>query len=212
MHNKNRSSFQGLYRIDTRDYPEEALREALLNCCVHRDYAFSASTLVSIFEDRMEFVSVGGLVDGIELEDVLLGLSVCRNPKLAAIFYRLDLIEAYGTGLRKIMQSYDKAERKPQFQVTGNAFKIILPNTSSSAMAGETVCENSAGISMLYSAMDKPETTVMNMLAARGTIVRSEVEQQLGISQASAIRLLKYMSDNGMIKRVGSGKSTRYIK
>ena len=132
MHNKNRSSFQGLYRIDTRDYPEEALREALLNCCVHRDYAFSASTLVSIFEDRMEFVSVGGLVDGIELEDVLLGLSVCRNPKLAAIFYRL--------------------------------------------------------------------------------VVRSEVEQLLGISQASAIRLLKYMSDNGMIKRVGRGKSTRYIK
>lgn len=123
MHNKNRSSFQGLYRIDTRDYPEEALREALLNCCVHRDYAFSASTLVSIFEDRMEFVSVGGLVDGIELEDVLLGLSVCRNPKLAAIFYRLDLIEAYGTGLRKIMQAYDKAERKPQFLVTGNAFQ-----------------------------------------------------------------------------------------
>ena len=132
MHNKNRSSFQGLYRIDTRDYPEEALREALLNCCVHRDYAFSASTLVSIFEDRMEFVSVGGLVDGIALEDVLLGLSVCRNSKLAAIFYRL--------------------------------------------------------------------------------VVRSEVEQLLGISQASAIRLLKYMSDNGMIKRVGSGKSTRYIK
>ena len=65
---------------------------------------------------------------------------------------------------------------------------------------------------MLYSAMDKPETIVMNILAARGSVVRSEVEQLLGISQASAIRLLKYMSDNGMIKRVGSGKSTRYIK
>lgn len=212
MHNKNHSSFQGLYRIDTRDYPEDALREALLNCCVHRDYAFSASTLVSIFEDRMEFVSVGGLVDGIELEDVLLGLSVCRNPKLAAIFYRLDLIEAYGTGLRKIMHAYDKSERKPQFQVTGNAFKIILPNTSSNAMAVDTVCENSAGASTLYSATDMPEAVVMSMLEARGTIVRSEVERQLGISQASAIRLLKYMSEKGMIKRVGSGKSTRYIK
>ena len=52
----------------------------------------------------------------------------------------------------------------------------------------------------------------MNILAARGSVVRSEVEQLLGISQASAIRLLKYMSDNGMIKRVGRGKSTRYIK
>ena len=110
------------------------------------------------------------------------------------------------------MHAYDKSERKPQFQVTGNAFKIILPNTSSSAMAVDTVCENSAGASTLYSVMDKPEVIVMNMLAARGTIVRSEVEQQLGISQASAVRLLKYMSEKGMIKRVGSGKSTRYIK
>ena len=131
MHNKNRSSFQGLYRIDTRDYPEEALREALLNCCVHRDYAFSASTLVSIFEDRMEFVSVGGLVDGIALEDVLLGLSVCRNPTDSAI--------------RQMIKESDAGSGRLEFQ-------------------------------------------------------------------ASAIRLLKYMSDNGMIKRVGSGKSTRYIK
>ena len=212
MHNKNRSSFQGLYRIDTRDYPEDALREALLNCCVHRDYAFSASTLVSIFEDRIEFVSVGGLVDGIALEDVLLGLSVCRNPKLAAIFYRLDLIEAYGTGMRKIMNAYAKVERKPEFQVTGNVFKIILPNTSSHTIACETVCENTAGTGMFCAAMDKPEASVMKLLEARGTIARREVEQQLGISQASAVRLLKYMGEKGMIKRVGKGKVTRYAK
>ena len=86
MHNKNRSSFQGLYRIDTRDYPEEALREALLNCCVHRDYAFSASTLVSIFEDRMEFVSVGGLVDGIELEDGCVAGVVCMPQSQAGCY------------------------------------------------------------------------------------------------------------------------------
>ena len=188
------------------------MREALLNCCVHRDYAFSASTLVSIFEDRIEFVSVGGLVDGIALEDVLLGLSVCRNPKLAAIFYRLDLIEAYGTGMRKIMNAYAKAERKPEFQVTGNAFKIILPNTSSHTIACETVCENTAGTGMFCAAMDKPEASVMKLLEARGTIARREVEQQLGISQASAVRLLKYMGEKGMIKRVGKGKVTRYAK
>ena len=89
MRNQTKATFDGLYRIDTRDYPEDALREALLNSLVHRDYSFRASTLVCVYADRIEFVSVGGLPSGIELDDIMLGLSVCRNPKLAAIFYRL---------------------------------------------------------------------------------------------------------------------------
>ena len=83
MRNSTKATFDGLYRTDKRDYPEEALREALLNSLVHRDYSFGASTLISVYDDRIEFVSVGGLHIGITLEDIMLGLSVCRNPKLA---------------------------------------------------------------------------------------------------------------------------------
>ena len=61
LRNQTKATFDGLYRIDTRDYPEDALREALLNSLVHRDYSFRASTLVSVYADRIEFVSVGGL-------------------------------------------------------------------------------------------------------------------------------------------------------
>ncbi len=53
-----------------------------------------------MYTDRIEFTSIGGLLKGITLEDIQLGISVCRNPKLANIFYRLELIEAYGTGNR----------------------------------------------------------------------------------------------------------------
>lgn len=82
-----------------RDYPPEAIREALLNAIVHRDYSFSSATLIRIFEDRIEFVTIGGLVKGIVLDDVMLGVSALRNQYLANIFYRLRLIEAYGTGI-----------------------------------------------------------------------------------------------------------------
>ena len=105
MHNQTQSTFNKLLRIDTRDYPEDALREALLNLMVHRDYGFQASALISIYEDRIEFVSVGGLVSGIDLEDIMMGISVCRNQNLANVFYRLQLIEAYGTGIRKILNA-----------------------------------------------------------------------------------------------------------
>lgn len=90
---------------------------------VHRDYSFSSSTLISAYDDRIEFVSVGGLPAGIALEDIMLGLSVCRNPKLAAIFYRLELIEAYGTGMPKIMKAYAGTDLEPKIEVTNNAFK-----------------------------------------------------------------------------------------
>ena len=63
--NRTKASFSGLNRTDKRDYPEEAVREALLNSVVHRDYSFSASNLINIYEDRMEFVSLGGLVSGL---------------------------------------------------------------------------------------------------------------------------------------------------
>lgn len=99
--NQTRATIEKLSRIDVRDYPEIAVREALLNLLVHRDYSYSASALISLYDDRIEFVSIGGLMPGIDLEDVLAGLSVCRNQNLANVFYRLHLIEAYGTGLTK---------------------------------------------------------------------------------------------------------------
>ena len=74
--NQTHSSFQKLRRIDQRDYPETAVREALLNLLVHREYSFRASTFISLYMDRIEFTSIGGLVSGVTLKDVMMGISV----------------------------------------------------------------------------------------------------------------------------------------
>lgn len=134
FHNQTHATIEKLLRIDVRDYPEIAVREALLNLLVHRDYAFSASALISIYEDRMEFISIGGLMPGIELEDVMASISICRNPDLANVFYRLHLIEAYGTGISKIIGAYADVAEKPVIETTRNTFKMrkillaIYPN------------------------------------------------------------------------------------
>ena len=73
-------------------------------------------------------MSIGGLMPGIDLEDIMVGISVCRNQDLANVFYRLHLIEAYGTGMGKIMKAYEGMVEKPVIETTKNAFKIILPN------------------------------------------------------------------------------------
>ena len=196
LRNQTRATFEGLYRTDTRDYPDEALREALLNAIVHRDYSYSASTLVSVYADRIEFVSIGGLPMGMEIDDIMLGLSVCRNPKLAAIFYRLNLIEAYGTGMPKITRAYKGSGYEPKIEVTNNAFKITLPNQNA----------REAGLS----APKSSEETILEYMTPRGSIVRSDVDMLLGVSQATSSRILKRMIAGGLICQEGSGRRTKY--
>ena len=195
LRNQTRATFEGLYRRDIRDYPEEALREAMLNAIVHRDYSYSASTLVSVYADRIEFVSIGGLVEGVTIDDILLGLSVCRNPKLAAVFYRLDLIEAYGTGMQKIMQAYKGCERQPTVEVTNNAFKITLPNRNLGAEKP---------------AASGPAQTILDYLQSHDFITRPEVDALLDVSQATSSRILKRMLQEGRIVQDGSGRRTKY--
>jgi ATP-dependent DNA helicase RecG len=195
-YNRNRSEIEGLRRIDKRDYPVEAVREALLNALVHRDYSFSDSTLISIFEDRLELVSIGGLVRDITFEDMMLGISVVRNKNLANVFYRLALIEAYGTGMPRIMRSYEGYPVKPQIEVTGNAFKITLPNTNEE--------------SQIYF-LSENERAVMDLFKDKDFIVRKDIETALSVSQTMAVRLLKALLDRDEIRPVGSGKNTKYI-
>lgn len=201
LHNQTKATFEGLYRTDTRDYPEDALRETLMNSLVHRDYSFSASTLVSIYDDRIEFVSVGGLPAGITLDDIMLGLSVCRNPKLAAIFYRLQLIEAYGTGMPKIMKAYAGTGVEPIIEVTNNAFKITLPNRN----AAKTM-------DIMSNERKSNEERILNLIAQNGYVVRSDVDQLLDVSQTTASRILKRMLTDGLIYQVGRGRKTKYKK
>lgn len=207
LHNQIGSTFEKLRRIDTRDYPEVAVREALLNTLVHRDYSFSASTLISIFEDRLEFVSLGGLLPGLELEDVTAGVSVCRNPNLANVFYRLELIEAYGTGMQKIMDAYVGNPLQPQLRVTNNTFKIILPNVNTM----REVTEKPQAIrETAVPFCSSNEEKIMHHLEEKQVITRKEAQELLGVSQSTAGRILKSMIDKGQIVQIGGSRNIRY--
>jgi len=203
MFNKLHATYSGLERIDRRDYPEVAIREALLNAIVHRDYSFSGSTLIGIFEDRIEFVSLGGLVSGLSIDDIMNGASQARNEKLANLFYRLKLVEAYGTGIIKIMESYEGYAAKPKLKVTDNAFNISIPNLNFAA--SRRMVESNDD-------MNEQWKEILSSIAGSGSITRQETEKLLGVGQTRAHVLLKAMVDAGMIKTVGGGKKRRYVR
>ena len=193
----------GLKRVDIKDYPDEAIREAILNAIVHRDYGLGGYTLVSMFDDRMEILSLGGLLRGVEMDDILMGISYLRNKHLADVFYRLHLIEAYGTGISKIKECYKNASVKPTFEVSSNAFKVILPKF------GKTVRENSNN-EIKQPINDLKRLKIIELLKSKENITRKDVEECLGVSQSTAIRLLSEMVKDGTIKKVNRSKNTVY--
>ena len=198
-YNRTNSEITGLKRTDTREYPEIAIREALLNSIVHKEYSYSSSTLISVFDDKIEIVTIGGLTKGLSEDDIMLGVSILRNRNLANIFYRLKLIEAYGTGIPKIIESYNEYNVKPKIEISSNAFKITLPNT---------LTDNSS--SKLEKNLSDKEYLIVNMLKENEYIKRTDIEKNLSISSSMAIKLLRNMVDNSIIEKLGKGKNVIY--
>lgn len=203
FYNGTKASFHDLIRTDKRDYPEDAIREALLNAIVHRDYSFSGSTLINIYSDRLEIISLGGLVPGLSLEAAMMGASQPRNEKLAALFYRLKLIEAYGTGISKIISSYKNTDVEPIFENVKGAFRVILPNVNA-----DTNVINIDNLSI----EDERYLPILNLFTQQKEFTRKDVEDVMGIGTTHALNTIKEMIEKNLIKKVGKGKKTRYIR
>ena len=211
--NQTRATIEKLYRVDVRDYPEVAVREALLNLLVHRDYSFSASAFISIYEDRIEFVSIGGLMPGIDLEDVMVGISVCRNQDLANVFYRLHLIEAYGTGMGKIMKAYESMQVKPVIETTKNAFKIILPNINAKYETENATVKTKSGTPVTVHTEKKlsdEEEKILEYARKHGAITRNDVIGLLEVSASTAARVIRKMVKTNLLEQKGNARNTHY--
>lgn len=206
--NYTRSEFPGLERVDTRDYPPEAVREALLNAVIHREYGIGGPTLISIFDDRIEFVTIGGLVKGLSLSDIKLGVSMLRNKNLANVFYRLHLIEAYGTGLLKIDECYADCAVKPQLLATDNAFKLVLPNINFAAKRVKNY--SLADESKTASKKEERYQIVLELARKNSLVTRSMIEKALHVSTSTAVLVLKKMLQLGLLKKYGEGRNVSY--
>ena len=153
-----------------------AIREALLNAIIHRDYSFNGSTQVNIYDDRIEFLSLGGIVTGLSMEAVLMGISQSRNACLANVFYRLKLVESYGTGIKRIKALYKNSEKQPVFESAQGAFKTTLFNLNIDEQSEKVISY-------------QPETEkeiVMGLVKRQGSITRKDVEAALSVGTTKA--------------------------
>ncbi len=110
-----------------REYPETALREALVNAFLHQDYRRETTIVARKYPGRIEIVSPGGLPSPLTSADLALGIAAPRNPRLAHVFHLLDFAEGIGGGTRRIRQAYEGFDEQPRFETTPNYTRVVLP-------------------------------------------------------------------------------------
>lgn len=205
--NKTKASFNGLDRSDLIDYPKEALRETLLNCIVHRDYSLSGSTIINIYDDRMEFISLGGLVSELSIDDIFLGASLTRNTNLAILLYRIGLIESYGLGIGRIMEGYDGFNQKPVFETAQGVFRVTLPNRNEIAKTVNATPNRKKTINR-----SDEKDMIIQYVSDNGFISRRETERLINAGSSKSAQILSELVDEGRLTVSGSGNKVRYIK
>ena len=184
---------QGADRKMVEKIPEAAFREAIANALIHRVWDVDLQIRVSMFDDRTEVVSPGGLPSGITEDEYLSGkLSVLRNRNLANVFYRLGFVEIFGTGITRIKQIYSEASVKPSFEVSENAIQIVLP-----------IYEENANLT-------EDEKVVYKLLSKNMLKSMSEIAPYISFGKSKTTKLLKDMEQKGVITIEGKGKGTKY--
>lgn len=185
---------QGTERKKAEKIPEAAFREAIANALIHRTWDVESQIRVSMFDDRIEIISPGGLPSGITEDEYLSGkLSVLRNRNLANVFYRLGFVEIFGTGITRIKQLYEEGLKQPDFEVSENTIKIVLP-----------VFEKNLNLS-------EDERKIYMILSK--TILKSisEIAPYAPFGKSKTTQLLKEMDRKGVVKIEGSGRGTKYV-
>lgn len=184
---------EGADREKVEKIPEAAFREAIANALIHRVWDVESQIRVLMFDDKIEIVSPGGLPAGITEDEYLDGkISVLRNRNLANVFYRLGFVEIFGTGIKRIKQLYEEGLQKPDFEVTENTIKIILP-----------IFEKNANLT-------EDERKIYEILSKTMLKSISEIAPYVPFGKSKTTQLLKEMRKKGVVIIEGRGRGTKY--
>ena len=184
---------EGTERNVVDKIPEKAFREAIANALVHRMWDVKASIKVSMYSDRIEINSPGGLPEGINEEEYLNGqISILRNPIIGNVFFRLKYIEKFGTGIMRINYAYKDAIEKPKYKVFPNSIQVVLPVFTD------------------MKDLSTEEKMIWKLLREKDEMTRSELAKATGLGKDKTIRVLNGLLDKNVITRRGAGRGVKY--
>lgn len=185
--------FKDFNRVKKERIPAEAYREALTNAIIHRDYLIQGGVQVAMYDNRIEIISPGGLPNDMNEDLYFKGLtSISRNQVLSYVFYRLGIIERFGTGVKRIIEKYNEYGSKASFILKDNQIRIVLPV-----------------IDYDYSKM-RIEVAIKEYLRAYPNSSRLEIEKEILVDRMKTIRTLNKLIEENLIEKQGDGPATTY--
>lgn len=185
----------GSERIEKELIPERAFREVLANALIHRTWDINSNIRIAMYDDKIEVSSPGGLPSGISKKEYLNGqISQLRNPILGNIFFRLKYIEMFGTGIRRINESYKDFMVKPSFEIFENSIKIVLPLLVTKLL------------------LTTDEERIMEVFKEGNILSSSEILKITEFKKDKLNRLLKKLLQKNYIEMIGKGRGTKYLK
>ena len=143
--------------------------------------------------DHIEISSPGGLPAGLGRDEYLRGfISQLRNPILANVLFRLNIIEMFGTGIVRIRSSYAEYEQKPEFDVSENAVRVTLPVTDARP------------------ALTSDEELVYRFVKEEGSTASGQIVANFGFGKDKAVKLLRSLVEKRYVEKTGTGRGTKY--
>lgn len=197
------AEIEGIVRKESYELPVGAIREMIVNAVCHRNYMDNSCVQVAVYDDRVEVTSPGMLYGGLTLEEAMSGRSKIRNRAIAEVFSRMEIIEEWGTGIRRIIKrAQEYGLPKPEFLEIGDTFRVNLYRKADKKP---------------IKADKKPikaerENKIMGYVAEKGSITNKEARELLGLAESTVKRILKDMSREGLLTEDGVKKSKRYMK
>ena len=196
---------EGLEAVQRREvwaYPLEALREAVVNALVHRDYAALGNIEVRVYDNRVTIDSPGGLPEGITLEELKMPrhASIQRNPRLAQAFYYAGLVERWGTGTTRIAEACrERGLPAPEFEASEDRFTVTFQQDPYTEKRLREL------------GLTDRQVLIMRHAKEEGSISNASVQQLTEVSKRTASRDLSALEEQGLLRRIGeTGKGTRY--
>ena len=211
------ATIDGLVRKEKYELPPEAIREMIINAHCHRNLLDESCIQVAVYDDRLEVTSPGGLYNGLTYEEVMNGHSKIRNKAIANIFSQMGLVEAWGSGIKRIFNAakeYDLPE--PKFQEFDNMFRVELFRNNSMTELEKEAGESSeksrrrvgegSDIIRGYELSDTQKKIVNPLLCDR-QLSAAKIAEQLGMGSRSIEKNIKKLKELGILIRHGSPKN-----
>lgn len=212
--------YEGIQRIERFPVPDDALREALLNALVHRDYAVAAPVQIRVYEDRLKIWNPAVLPEGWGLDDLLHEhASLPYNPNVANAFFRAGEIEAWGRGVQRIFQSCREAGTPaPQLRLSGNDLWLEFPYAKDylkavSPTGGEEAVPEPGGRTLVKAPVETPVETpvktpeqVLAALAANPELTLAALASSIGKSLSAVERATAKLVKERKVRFVGPRK------